>query len=210
LVSYLNSLLLIKQFPAADIAKGKMVIDESMGFKKIGGRADVSDRVRMKWKPPDMSMAKLNVDGSFSGKGNAGIGMILRSCTGDVILAACRQVRQCQDALEAELMAIEEGLLLSQQWSTLQLVVESDCADAVDIINGTEPNISAHAFKINVIRELLSVRGSRLVKISRDINHVSHELAKLGRVQGRTQVWLCDFPPEIATVLARDCTTVNV
>jgi hypothetical protein len=192
------------------MAKGKMIIDESMGFKKIGGRADVRDRVRMKWKAPDMSMAKLNVDGSFSGKGNAGIGMILRSCTGDVLLAACRQVNQCQDALEAELMALEEGLQLSQQWSTMQLVVEPDCTDAVEMSNGTEPNISAYAFKINVIRELLSVRGSRLVKISREINIVSHELAKLGRVQGRTQVWLSDFPPEIATVLDRDCNIVNV
>jgi hypothetical protein len=89
-------------------------------------------------------------------------------------------------------------------------MVESDCADAVEMINGTEPNISAYAFKINVIRELLSVRGCRLVKISREINTVSHELAKLGRVQGRTQVWLSDFPPKIATVLDRDYNTVNI
>jgi hypothetical protein len=45
--------------------------------------------------------------------------MILRSCTRDVLLAACRQVNQCKDVLEAELMALEEGLQLSQQWSMM-------------------------------------------------------------------------------------------
>jgi hypothetical protein len=34
LVSYVNSLHLIKQFPEADIIKGKMVVDELQGFRR--------------------------------------------------------------------------------------------------------------------------------------------------------------------------------
>jgi hypothetical protein len=78
------------------------------------------------------------------------------------------------------------------------------------MINDTTPNFSAYAFKVNVIRELLRERKSSLVKINREINSVSHELAKIGRVQGRTQVWLSDYPLEIAAALARDCKNVNV
>jgi hypothetical protein len=44
--------------------------------------------------------------------------------------------------------------------------VESDCSFAVELINGAGPNISAHAFRINVIRELLRERNSKLVKIT--------------------------------------------
>jgi hypothetical protein len=88
--------------------------------------------------------------------------------------------------MEAELMAIEEGIQLSLQWSTMQFKVESDCADAVEMINDTTPNFYAYAFKVNVIRELLRERKSRLVKISREINSVSHELAKIGSDEGMT------------------------
>jgi hypothetical protein len=35
LVSYLNSLMLIKQWPNADMIKGKMVIDNLRGFKQM-------------------------------------------------------------------------------------------------------------------------------------------------------------------------------
>jgi hypothetical protein len=52
-----------------------------------------------------------------------GIGMILRSHTGEVILAACRQVNQCQDEMGAELKAIEDGIQLSLQWSMMQFMV---------------------------------------------------------------------------------------
>jgi hypothetical protein len=34
LVSYLNSLLLIKQFPDADITKGKMVLEQASGLRR--------------------------------------------------------------------------------------------------------------------------------------------------------------------------------
>ena len=46
LVSYLNSLLLIKQFPAADVVKGKMVINHEQGFKKAPAKADGRQKER--------------------------------------------------------------------------------------------------------------------------------------------------------------------
>jgi ribonuclease HI len=53
------------------------------------------------------------VDGAFSGQGQAGAGIILHDDRGKVIIAACIRHDKCQDALEAELLAIEEGLQLS-------------------------------------------------------------------------------------------------
>jgi hypothetical protein len=64
-------------------------------------------------------------------------------------------MNHCRDATEAELMAIEEGIMLAMQLSTLKIMVESDCADAIQMINGQKPNISTFAFRATAIRELL-------------------------------------------------------
>jgi hypothetical protein len=111
LASYLNTLLLTKQFPAADIMKGKMVIDQDGGFSRAP-REEVMKKDKSKWSKPPPEAAKLNVDGSFFSNG-AGVGMILRDHTGQVIFTACRSMNHCRDATKAELMAIEEGIMLA-------------------------------------------------------------------------------------------------
>jgi ribonuclease HI len=148
---------------------------------------------------------KLNVDGSFVRRGVAGIGMILRNNVGEVIIAACRQQEECQDALESELMAIEDGVRLSLVWSQSSFSVESDSAEAVELIMSKGPNTSAYAFRINSIRDLLGERNSSIAKIGREENKASHELAQIGRVQGRTEVWLGSFPNELSATVAEDC-----
>jgi hypothetical protein len=185
LVSYLNSLMLIKQWPDAEIEKGKMVVDDDQGFQK---RRIERQKVRKRWVAPVESTAKLNVDGAFDKEGAAGIGVALRDHKGAMILSACRAIDHCRDATEAELMAIEEGLKLSLTWMMKHFSIETDCSEALDLIKESTPNTSIYAFRINVIRELLRERGSTLVKISRDGNGVSHELARLGRLKHQTQV----------------------
>jgi hypothetical protein len=65
LVSYLNSLLIIKQFPNADIVKGTMTIDQSQGFMKQTKLVDGWKKVRKKSEPPGAGTEKINVDGTF-------------------------------------------------------------------------------------------------------------------------------------------------
>jgi ribonuclease HI len=154
--------------------------------------------------------ATLNVDGAYAGRGRAGCGMLLRNDQGEVIFAACCHLPQCQDATEAELTAIEEGLKLTLQWSLLHFDVETDCAEALYLISDKGPNISAYAFQITAIRELLRERESRITKISREANVASHELARLARVNEHSEMWLGDYPPDIAEALARDCNPVIV
>ncbi|XP_071683470.1 uncharacterized protein [Lolium perenne] len=187
-----------------DISKGKMVVDHHRGFKKNNKPVEDTTKVKMKWIPPGDNEVKLNVDGAFSREDRAGIG-ILRDQQGAVIFTACRQLQKCRDATEAEIMAIEEGVTLALQWTDLRLIVESDCSTVVELITGTKPNRSAYTFRINVIRELLRERGSRLAKISRDANMVSHGLAQLGKVHGRTQVWLHESPSEVTEAITSDC-----
>jgi hypothetical protein len=83
--------------------------------------------------------------------------------------------------------------------------METDCAEAEELIRKTTPNTSVFAFKVNVIHELLRERDTRIVKISHVIDSVSHELAKLARVQDHTEFWVSSFPEEVAAAIALDC-----
>jgi hypothetical protein len=77
--------------------------------------------------PPDTGTMKLNVDGVFGQDDAVGAGMVLLDHTGQVIFAGCHQLRNCRDATEAELEAMEEGLKLAMHWTPGAIVMESDC-----------------------------------------------------------------------------------
>lgn len=204
LLSYMESLTLIKQHPPADIEKGKMVVDQNLGMEKKKCSFK-EQREKEKWKLPDNTgYAKLNVDGSFAANGEAGAGMVLRNDDGMVVFAACRQLFNCADALDAELAALEEGLNMALQWSNLPIVVETDCRDAIELITDSASHRSPHMVQVTAIKELLREREARVAKIGRDANGVSDALVRLGRVEHRTMVWLDNFPPDVSRVLAED------
>lgn len=90
-------------------------------------------------------LCKLNVDGSFMAlDGITSAGMILCDHNEVVMLAATRDLVNCEDALEAELAAIHEGITLALSWTELDLVVESNCADALHLISVVGKDRSAH------------------------------------------------------------------
>ncbi|CAM0908755.1 unnamed protein product [Alopecurus aequalis] len=168
-------------------------------------RDDGRQKVKQKWIPPDEGSDKLNVDSAFTPDGHAGAGMILRNWRGELIFAASSQLQGCDDALEAELAAMEEGLNLAVHWSTKPIVLESDCAEAIKLVHGSCPNMSRYAMRINSIRERFNEREIVLTKVSREANCVSHGLARMGRVEGRSAVWLQNVPSDIAEAMNTDC-----
>jgi prefoldin subunit 5 len=83
----------------------------------------------------------------------------------------------------------------------MNLTVETDCAEAVELIKQTTPNMTIYASRIQEIREILREREIRIAKVYREANLVSHELAKLGRVQRRTESWVQNYPQDIAKAI---------
>jgi hypothetical protein len=162
----------------------------------------------VKWTPPREGSAKLNTDGSFVSSDDAGAGMVLRDHQGIVIVAATRHLVHCADALEPELAAIEEGLGLALSWTPMGFTVESDCAEALELIKESTPNTSIYASRIQVIRERMRERDIRMAKAFRETNVVSHKLANLGRVHRRSEVWTGNFPQDIAAAITYDCNSI--
>ena len=58
--------------------------------------------------------------------------MILRDDRGEIIYNACRELRTCDNALDAELAACREGLELALHRSNLPILVELDSGGGVD------------------------------------------------------------------------------
>jgi hypothetical protein len=107
--------------------------------------------------------------------------MVIRDAGGRVIFAACRNIIACADALDAELAAMEEGLMLALHWTTEPFVVEVDSSDAIKLVAEGTPNLSRYATRVSRIREFLREREISVTKVGRDANGVSHRLAALGR-----------------------------
>jgi hypothetical protein len=147
-MSYLDSLLPIKQAPKADPIKGKNVVSYSQGFTSKSAVTDGKRQRNIKWLPPGDGMLKLNTDSSFVNLHEAGIGMVLRDHRGRVIIVASKSLVHCADATDTELVAIEEGMALAMNWTQMNFVVESDCSEAIHLIKSATPNTSMYASRV--------------------------------------------------------------
>jgi hypothetical protein len=63
--------------------------------------------------------------------------MILHDEHVTIIVVACRKLDHCQEATEAEMMAIEEGLKVAMHWFPGKILVETDYAEAAKLIKDT-------------------------------------------------------------------------
>ncbi|KAI4989289.1 hypothetical protein ZWY2020_036606 [Hordeum vulgare] len=136
--------------------------------------------------------------------------MILRDSKGAVIFASYRKLFHCNDALEAELHAIKEGLQLATEHSQATLILQSDCAEALKMIADALPNRSAYGHLVADIREYMNIRAFVPVKISREQNRVAHCLANFGRCGDSTACWLGRPPPCIRSLVADDCNSITM
>ena len=107
-------------------------------------------------------------------------------------------------ALEAELLAIKEGISSSLQWSNLPIDIESDCLEAVSMIKEGVANRSKYAFIVREIILSMVERNSCIAHTRQNCDGTSHFMANFGRLQGRTAVWLCSGPEEVLKIVGRD------
>uniref|UniRef100_A0A8R7R949 RNase H type-1 domain-containing protein n=1 Tax=Triticum urartu TaxID=4572 RepID=A0A8R7R949_TRIUA len=109
--------------------------------------------------------------------GSAAAGMILRNHEGGVIFAAYRCIFNCNDALEAELHAIMQGMALALQHSSLPIVVQSDSSTALAAMTGDSfVQVCLWALVLEIKRHLQD-REFVPSKIKREQNRVAHRLA---------------------------------
>ncbi|GJN01752.1 hypothetical protein PR202_ga19043 [Eleusine coracana subsp. coracana] len=114
----------------------------------------------MRWVPPAVGVLKINVDGAFDHEsGAAGVGVIIRDDQGQPLLTANRVLLHCRNAEEAEAAACLEGVRQAERWPDCPLILESDCATAIEKIKQDGRDRSPisfliHDFKVETSRAL--------------------------------------------------------
>jgi ribonuclease HI len=171
--------------------KGKFFLD----FEDVHIHSPIAQGTEpFNWTAPPIGWCKLNSDGSFGADGAAGAGMIVRDHTGNIVFSACRQLSNCRDALEAELCAAREGLVLALNWCTQPLILEMDCLEIIKMLQNKNMDRSVYTTIIEDVKSLLKDRQTCITHVKRAQNISSHFLANFARINGCTAVWLSSGP----------------
>ncbi|KAL4364057.1 hypothetical protein GQ457_04G031790 [Hibiscus cannabinus] len=141
-----------------------------------GGRVLVSN-----WAPPQVGWVKLNVDAAVATVDyTVGIGGVVRDENGSWLFGYAHFVGRC-DVLLAEFWAIHDGLLHAWSMGYRRVELESDCLEAVRVIN-TKSDMMGGSVLVESIKRLLGQDWRVEVRYtSREKNRIDDLLAKRGR-----------------------------
>ncbi|KAM0916170.1 hypothetical protein ACQ4PT_010274 [Festuca glaucescens] len=181
--------------------------NDSMCSEDVSYRKEQYKMVR--WAKPDNGGIKINVDARFWPKSKESTaGVVVRDHLGSVILAASLVGNNCFGAEEAEAKAICEGLKLAVEHNLNPNTLESDCVVAVTAINSSTQSSSRiwHIYKdISMLRNVLP--NCAITNVGRSCNGAAHDLARLARKNGCSNVWLSPVPASIREMCNQDSVT---
>jgi ribonuclease HI len=170
-----------------EVIKGKQVI----GQERTVVLKPVPSESHEVWRRPAEGEVKLNTDGAFMAcTAHAGTGgrVIAHRYDGSTIFSAYRSVRPCSSALEAELLACIDGIRFAMDMGLQHVTVETDCRELITMATSKFRDLSSLDHLVEGLRDLLSADAMvGIVKIPRICNTSSHELARFGMLNHRTQ-----------------------
>jgi ribonuclease HI len=158
------------------------------------------------WRPPERGWLKANADGAFSvTDGQGGGGVVLRDDEGVPIEAASFFFMQVTDPERAELLACQQAVRVAKEYDVRKLVLEMDCAGAVNKLRAQVLDRSVHGPLVEEIKTLLGEFEEVVIcQVRRSGNEVAHRLAKEGCKNKCNSFWSGTFPDCILDVLARE------
>ncbi|KAL4353303.1 hypothetical protein GQ457_06G005280 [Hibiscus cannabinus] len=147
-------------------------------------RAPSRSIVQSCWCTPSLGWIKLNVDSSVSTRDyRAGVGGVLRNDRGRWLLGFSRFLGHC-DSLLAELWAIHDGLLHAWDSGYARVELESDCLEAVRIINSESRALEGSALVSSFVGVISRDWTVTVTHVGRGRNRVADALAARGRDLG--------------------------
>lgn len=167
---------------------------------------EASVKQKEKWSPPDEGWLKVNTDGSFSNSdGHGGGGVVVRDHNGAFIAGATHFFPAAVDAEGAEILACRRAVELAKEIGCRNLLLESDCANAVKKLNDTNKDRSVVGPLIEELKAAMMVFDQVQVRaVRRTANVVAHKLAKEGCVNKLCKTWFSSPPDCIVSALVVD------
>ena len=158
-----------------------------------------------KWKAPPTGFFKINTDvAAFEDGRKSCIGVVIRDNMGVVLAASSKVLSASYSAKISEALAMQDGVLLAREMEVSHAIFESDTLSIFQAINGgIHGGELGHIIKnIREVAALFSWCSFKHLK--REGNRVTHELAKVARNSGVSQVWKMSFPSLIEHLLIED------
>ncbi|XP_061993740.1 uncharacterized protein LOC133711652 [Rosa rugosa] len=171
-----------------------------------------SNRMQQKaWKPAAQGSLTLNVDAAFlPDQHQGGIGGVLRDYQGRFKAAFACPIPYTASPKQCEMLAIHEGLDLLHSLQEQNVVVQSDCSEALAEIYVENHSLLANGGIVDDIKQVWhQLTGVQLIHTPRNCNQAAHRLAAIGFEATHDSVWLHDAPECILDVLAYDCNKLN-
>ncbi|GMP90230.1 hypothetical protein CsSME_00041449 [Camellia sinensis var. sinensis] len=161
------------------------------------------------WRFSVPGTLKLNVDGCSKGNpGQAGYGGLLQDETGTWIWGYYGNLGHCS-GVEAELWAIYRGLTILFQKGTMNMAIETDAAQAIDLIQNGLSHNSPFRASIEDTKFLMARCTCTLGHTLREGNRVADMLANLGVAQTEHVVMLEDPPKAVRALVVEDMIGVS-
>ncbi|XP_023878292.2 uncharacterized protein LOC111990734 [Quercus suber] len=158
-----------------------------------------------KWKSPPTGFYKINTDTTaFDDGGNSCIGVVIRDNKGNVLAASSKVLSVPFSAEASEALALQEGVLLATEMDVSHATFESDALSIIQAIND-----GFHAGELgHIIQNIREISAAFIWcsfhHLRREGNRVAHELARVARNSGASQVWKRSFPTFVEHLITED------
>ncbi|XP_022135942.1 uncharacterized protein LOC111007775 [Momordica charantia] len=159
------------------------------------------------WCPPLAPFFKVNVDAAFK-KGNfsAGLDILIRDSTVNVLLSAMCFITHVSDVTLAECLAAQEGVCLAIEAGLIPFQIETDSSQVFNLLRTDcedESEIGVLASSIRHIVSSLHIGGG-FSFVNREGNSGAHTLARMGMVSESFHVWVEEWLSDLSEVIAAD------
>ncbi|KAK9993781.1 hypothetical protein SO802_023484 [Lithocarpus litseifolius] len=160
------------------------------------------------WNAPTQTRYKANFDGAlFSSTDVAGLGVVIRDNVGAVIGALSMRIPLPQSVATVETLACRRAVQFAVEIGLHEVIFEGDAAVVIQAVQNREEDQSAHGHIVGDIQDQVSFLAfSDFCLTPRSCNRVADALAKRARTGPEFQVWLEDYPQDIAHLVMAEVT----
>ncbi|XP_030939695.1 uncharacterized protein LOC115964547 [Quercus lobata] len=160
----------------------------------------------VKWSPPAEGGYKANFDAAFFENSElAGIGVVVRDSSGNVMGALSQKIPKPQSVEHAEALAACRAVILVKELLLSQACFEGDCQRVIQAINACASSRTLFGHIIEVIHFFSSsLACCSFVHVRREGNKLAHALARRVVLSADTDVWVEELPNDLDDVFRSD------
>ena len=168
-------------------------------------------KLEKKWNPPPLNSYKTNFDGAMFNESNeAGIGVVIRNCKGEIMVALSEKIQKPQSVVALEMLAARRAVLFARECGIQQ---SSFKGDSEFVINSLRHGELLHSSIGYLLKDTMSYASSlqsfSFSHVSRQGNYVAHALAKREKLSFSIVVWMESVPPYINSFVMLDILSIE-